>query len=441
MWRSSQSVDVVQFCLEMEGLLDTGESVPKWQVSLAYVMAMGCLGTVLVAIGSTFEDLAYQVHQKTTDLSTVFILRGIGSIFGTALCGKMFSLLPGNYVLSMSIAIIMLTLIVIPFSVSSVQLHICFLLLGLGCSVTDTGCQLMTRKLYEKDAGPWLGMNATVFGLSAAFVPILELISSELLTRYIIFSSLVTASFCYMYQVARNGESGDNHKSRSGRGYSAIPSIIREIPDQRSALHHRTEVLVACMLFSFVGGGVTCTAYLESYVDQTGAIDRTQKEHLFLVLWLAITIGRFLGVNIQRFIGNDGVVICISVFSTGGFLGMLLVYLYPLSSTALWLGTITYGFFHGPTVGFCQDLNNRLTVIDANSMVIVMFGLVFGASIVPFLTGFIWERTQMPITFIIIVGFSMLLPLPLAHLAQHFSYLKTCAASYPEKGTDEESCS
>jgi Major Facilitator Superfamily len=422
----------------MEISLQTRETVPKWRVSLAYVMAMGCLGTVLVAIGSTFEDLADQVHETTTDLSTVFIIRGIGSIFGTASCSKMFYLFPGNYVLSMSMAIIMIALVVIPFSTSTIQLHICFFLLGLGCSVTDTGCQLMTRKLYEKDAGPWLGINATVFGLSAAFVPILELVSRQLLTRYVIFSSLVAISFCYMYQIASRSGNDDSYTSLNARGYSTIPSVIREIPEQMSAPHHRTEILVACMLFSFVGGGVTCTAYLESYVDQTGAIDRTQKEHLFLVLWLSITIGRFLGVYVQRFLGNDGVIFFLSVFSSGGFFGMLLVFLYPSSSTALWLGTITYGLFHGPTVGFCQDLNNRLTIIDANSMVIVMFGLVCGASVVPFLTGLIWDRSHMPITFIIIVGFSMLVPLPLAHLAQHVSYLKSCAISYPDKEIDDE---
>jgi hypothetical protein len=158
----------------------------------------------------------------------------------------------------------------------------------------------------------------------------------------------------------------------------------------------------------------------------------------FLVLWLSITIGRFLGVYVQRFLGNDGVIFFLSVFSSGGFFGMLLVFLYPSSSTALWIGTITYGLFHGPTVGFCQDLNNRLTIIDANSMVIVMFGLVCGASVVPFLTGFIWDRSRMPITFIIIVGFSMLVPLPLAHLAQHVSYLKSCAMSHPDKEIDAE---
>ena len=415
------------------------QDVPKWQVSLAYVLAMGCLGTVLVAIGSTFEDLADQVHKTTTDLSTVFIIRGIGSIFGTASCSKMFYLLPGNDVLSMSIAVIMLALVLIPFSISAIQLHICFFLLGLGCSVTDTGCQLMTRKLYEKDAGPWLGINATVFGLSAAFVPIIELISSKLLTRYIIFSSLVAVSFCYMYQIARRSGSEDNYESLNAREYSAITSIIRKTPDHMNAPHHHTEILVACMLFSFVGGGVTCTAYLESYVDQTGAIDKSQKEHLFLVLWLSITVGRFLGVYIQRFLGNGGVILFLSVFSLGGFFGMLLVYFYPSSSTALWVGTITFGLFHGPTVGFCQDLNNRLTITDANSMVIVMFGLVSGASVVPFLTGFMWERTHMPMTFIIIVGFSMLLPLPLAHLAQHVSYLKPFTILHPEKEIDDES--
>ena len=403
----------------------------KWRVSLSYMMAMGCCGIVLVAIGSTFEDLANQVNRKTTELGSLFIIRGCGSIIGTVSCSKLFVWIHGNYVLSCSLGIIMMTLMMIPFSTASLQLHVLFFLLGLGCSITDTGCQLMTRKLHGKNAGPWLGSNSTVFGLSAAFVPFLELASDELIVRYVIFAAIVMISFSCMLLVARGNEAeNDDEQSTLVPVAQYSDKTALGTTDKSMALvdisipHYHTEILIAIMLFCFVGGGVSCTAYLESYVDQTSAIDKKFKEKLFLALWLSITIGRFLGVYLQRFLSDDGIIFSTSILSLGGFFGMFLIFLFPTSSLALWTGTILYGLFHGPTVGYCQDLNNRLTLLNENSMAIVMFGLVCGASFIPFFTAYIWKRTEVPIAFIVVVGLSMLVPLPLLYLSNKVSYKK-----------------
>jgi predicted MFS family arabinose efflux permease len=423
----------------MSGLDGAGRL--KWQLSIAYMLSIGCCGIVLVAIGSTFEDLAHNVKRSTTELGTVFIARGFGSIIGTVSSSKLFCWFSGNYVMSGALSIIMLMLMAIPLSSSAIQLHIYFLFLGLGTSVTDTGCQLLTRKLHGKESGPWLGINATVFGLSAALVPFLELLTSNVLHRYAMFATIVALSFFYMLRMARLNEI-DEHKdrvlsrditARFDEDASSLENVNQIVP------HFRTEILVALMLFAFVGGGVSCTAYLETYVEVTSAIERSNKDKLFLALWLSITVGRFVGVYLQSFLGDSGVILSISIFSLGGFLGMLLIYLFPFSPTALWIGVIVYGFLHGPTVGFCQDLNNRLTVLNESSMSIVMFGLVCGASLVPFLTGFVWKHTGSPMSFTAIVGLSMLIPFPLLHIARNVSYVYNPHSSGDDSDRDRES--
>jgi hypothetical protein len=44
-------------------------------------------------------------------------------------------------------------------------------------------------------------------------------------------------------------------------------------------------------------------------------------------------------------------------------------------------------------VGYCYDINNRITIPSEFGMSIVMFGLNFGASIVPYLTALVWDDT------------------------------------------------
>ena len=108
------------------------------------------------------------------------------------------------------------------------------------------------------------------------------------------------------------------------------------------------------MLFCFVGGSIAATAYIESYVAQTGIVEAQYKSRVVFVLWISITIGRFVGLQDQISLSDFGLVVDLSMFCIGGFLAMLLIFLYPHSPNALWFGVAMYGFFHGPTVGFCQ---------------------------------------------------------------------------------------
>ena len=55
-------------------------------------------------------------------------------------------------------------------------------------------------------------------------------------------------------------------------------------------------------------------------------------------------------------------------------------------------------------------------------MSIVMFGLNFGASLVPYLTTLVWNRWAGPQTLIVVIFLSMFLPLPLLHTTKYLSY-------------------
>ena len=81
------------------------------------------------------------------------------------------------------------------------------------------------------------------------------------------------------------------------------------------------------------------------------------------------------------------------------------------------IGIILYGFGNGPCVGYCYDINNRITIPSEFGMSIVMFGLNFGASIVPYLTALAWNDSGHPywltlITFLTMVS-NVLTNLPL----------------------------
>ena len=415
----------------------------KWFKIVAYVLAMGVCGLVLVALGSTLEFLAGEVNTHATAIGSVFLARGAGSITGAVVSAKLFRWYSGNAVLTASLVLLMVLLAVLPYNESIALLHAYFFLLGLGTAVTDTGCQLMTRKLHGARAGPWLGLNATVFGLSAAFVPLLELVASDTYGQYTMLVVIVALAAAFMLIAALQGRGAGaaaaatmllpGTRPTAGSDRSPIAGAASEDEHDRAqgfVPHFYTEVCIAVMLFCFVGGSIAATAYFETYVSETGVVEPRQRSHVVFVLWLSITLGRFFGVQDQIALSDFGLTVDLSIFCVGGSLAMALIYAYPTSPAALWVGTALYGFFHGPTVGFCQDLNNRLTLPTETSMAIVMFGLNVGASVVPYLTALLWSHQgSHPSVLIVIVGLSMLVPLPLLFLSKRVSYHKSESAA------------
>ena len=397
---------------------------------IAYVLAMGVCGLVLVALGSTLEFLAQHVGLRATDIGSVFLARGVGSISGAIICAKLYRWCPGNFVMAASLFALMVLLAILPSCRYVIFLHISFLLLGAGTAVTDTGCQLMTRKLHERKAGPWLGLNATMFGLSAAFVPLLEVMTSNTYQQYLILTGIVCCTSAYMLFVAIDGRFFLDGET-IGPLRTATSEDAGDDRVEQSVPHFYTEICIAIMLFCFVGGSIAATAYIESYIEQIGIIDERHKSRVVFVLWISITLGRFVGVRDQIALSDYGLFVDLTFFCVGGSLGMFLIYMFPSSPLALWIGVAAYGFFHGPTVGFCQDLNNRLTLPTEKSMAIVMFGLNVGASVVPYFTAVLWQwHGNNPGVLIVVVGLSMVIPLPLMYISKYVSYQKG-VAGYP----------
>jgi predicted MFS family arabinose efflux permease len=384
------------------------KKINKKLVSIGYLAAMGVCGIVLVALGSTLDGLASNIGVTSTSLGTVFIARGVGAIIGAIVSAKLYVWFQGNHVVATSLLFIFALLCIMPYNTTVVGIHILFLFLGLNTAITDTGCQIMTRKLHGKTAGPWLGANTVAFGISGALVPLIEIFTDSLVIQYYSMALIVISVSAWL-GLGPNPESEGRLKGPPKR---EAPKVI----------HYHAEIVIAIMVFCFIGGKVTATAYLDTYVDATNVIDTSNEAKLVLVLWVAITIGRLAGVQDQRFLTNKTLPAHLSILGIGGFLSMLLILWFPDNGDCLWIGVAFYGLFNGPCVGYCYDWNNRITFPTETSMSIVMFGLNFGASLVPYITTLIWDNGGGPKTLIVVIFLSMFIPMPLLHVSKYLSY-------------------
>lgn len=127
----------------------------------------------------------------------MFIARGVGAVLGAVVSSKLYLWIRGNTVMSATLLLLTAVLMYMPFITSVISLHSAFFVLGLCTAITDTGCQIMTRKLHGSKAGPWLGANTVVFGISGALVPLIGYMTGSLFVQYVILSAVScgTAAF------------------------------------------------------------------------------------------------------------------------------------------------------------------------------------------------------------------------------------------------------
>ena len=392
-------------------------SSEKFRLGVSYMGAMGVCGLVLVAIASNLNHLAENCGTEFLKIGSVFIARGFGAIFGTILSAKLYATFPGNETIAGSLFLVVIMLIALPSCTSVIILHIYFFLCGFGTALTDTGCQIMTRKIQGKNAGPWLGANTVCFGLCGAIVPIIELSTSDLYAQYLILSAISLSSVILLW-LAPDMEGFENYlreklKTRN-KGYaeSVIP-------------HYYVEIVISFMVFFLVGGKVSITAYLNDYIIETKVFEDTYADAVVLVLWIAIATGRIIGIIMQSSLSDESCQFQLSLLLCASTLSLCLIISDYNSSYTMCAGILFYGLFNGPCVGYCYDFLNRSTYPTEVSTSIVMLGVNLGASILPFLVPLLWGNSSLgPKSLMMMVLISCMVPIPLLYMAILLKYPK-----------------
>ena len=430
----------------------------RWRLGVVYMLSMGVCGIVLVALGSTLEALSARCGASATEMGSVFVARGVGAIAGALASGGIYApSRSGNDAMAAALAALAALLLALPYVLSAAALHLAFVGLGFCTAVTDTGCQIMTRRLHGVDAGPWLGANTVVFGLAGALVPLVALATGGGLTaQYGIISAIallvagaltltprpddphVAALLPPRLEQQSHEKEGAEAREPGAAGQAratgvagvverAVSAAAAAGPVGRFCARHASELVTAAMVFWLVGGKVAATAYLEDYVSATAVVHVRRAPAALMVLWLAITAARLVGLHDQialrhitpRSDGTERLYAHLSAWLLAGAVGPLLVLLRPRAPWAFWLGFTLYGLGNGPCVGYCYDLTNRLTAASETGMAVIMCGLNFGASLVPYVTALLWDRTRAgPFAMPIVALVSMFLPIPLLHVTR-----------------------
>ena len=311
----------------------------------------------------------------------------------------------------------------LPLSRIAFQVYLYSFCLGIFSAVNDTGCNIMMRELHGKKAGPWLGANGISFGMSAAVIPLVEVLTSDLTEQFHTLAVLVLIIAAMMMFGLNEKESlGEHEQLAIQQKESELDELVRKHPMKDSLVpHYQVEMGVALMLFCLVGGQVDTVAYMASYLEQTAVIALPHRSRVLLIFWSLVSVGRFIGLIDQRFLTDESLVHHIRMLRCRGVSAAAsdLPQLQRTRSLAV-RGSLRTAL--RPHRGVLPRPEQPLTLLTEKSTSIVMLGINCGASFVPLVTSHVWESYRSPLILTVFMFLSMLLPLPLVLISSRLSY-------------------
>lgn len=384
-------------------------------ISIGYMFAMGICGFIIVALGTTLSGVAANVGYSAYDIGTVFVARGIGCIAGTVASSVLYAQFKGKHMLIATSCVTVAVLFWMPYCRDYYLLHMAYFLLGFITSVTETGSQLMMIKFHGANAGPWCGANSMSFCVSGIVVPAVQMVTSDLYSEYFCYASFVAFSAIWIICCPDPEKNGRIESQGPGDESSADVEVQ----------HYHVELLISLMIFLMIGGGEGIMFYLKIYINDTGVLPNEDGPTIFLVFFIAVTVGKLIGIADQAYLTNDSIVMHFFVLLAGSSVALGYIWYYPDDSNALWLGITFFGACQGPAIAYCFDLCNRLALCTELSISILMLGMNLGVSLVPYMASLLWTKYLGPISIFCVGTWTMVLCIPLLFLAPRFSYLQT----------------
>ena len=126
-------------------------------------------------------------------ISAVFLTRSFGCLLGALVSTHLYGKMRKNTVIYLSLQALMAVVASLPFITSEWTLHVTLLAAGFFASIVDTGCQIMTQRLYGAKAGHYLGANVLAYSVSGACVPVIAYVTDSFVAQYAVVAAMTGA--------------------------------------------------------------------------------------------------------------------------------------------------------------------------------------------------------------------------------------------------------
>lgn len=368
--------------------------------TFSYYAAFIALGVTMSIHGPALPWLARHTASRLDQISIIFAASSLGYMLGSLLGGRAYDRFPGHKIQALALLAISLGSALVPVMRTLWFLVAVIFLLGTSQGVLDTGGNTLLTWIHGQKVGPFMNGLHFFFGVGSFVAPLIfarvVLAAGEINWAYWTFS-LVTLPVAIWFL------------------FLPSPPIRRRALETTHAQGsiNRLFLLVVFFFIFTVGLELGFGNWIYTFSTRLNLASETGAAYLTSAFWGALTLGRLLGIGTSSRLRSQTILVmdlagCLAAFA--------ILLLWPVSSLALWVGTILMGFSVASIFATGMAFAGQRLSLTGSSIGWILVGGGIGGMVIPWLIGQLFERFSprltMPVLLVSnLIAFGLLLAL------------------------------
>jgi MFS transporter, FHS family, Na+ dependent glucose transporter 1 len=348
-----------------------------WPQTLVYFAGLASFGILVASWGPVLPFIASQTGTNLGDMGLVITARAIGVFTFSMFGARVYDRLPGHPLMGGALLMIAVVFAMVPFINELWLLLVLIFIMGLGLGLVSVGSNALMMWVHPENLGSW--MNGMNFSNSVG-----SLLAPVLITAILAATGHIRWAFWVLaFLIGALGI------------YSLlVPSpAIRKSKSETSAggrINFRKVLPFALFFVLYVSAEVSFGGWLYTYTITLHPEAVTGAGMLTSAFFAAMAAGRLTAVPLSTRLRPRTILL---IDLLGAMASLILILAVPSSLTALWVGTIGYGFFMAsvfPT--WMTFADNRIQVNGKIAGIFYGAGAI-GSMSFPWLCGQIYDAS------------------------------------------------
>lgn len=332
--------------------------------------------------------LARNTGTELAQISFVFTAQALGYLMGSVYGGYLFDRLPGHRLLFGVLVGMGIMAFFVPLISLLWLLVLVFIFLGAMQGSLEVGNNTLLVWLYKDGVGPYINALHFFFGVGAVLAPIIiARTTSSSGDFYWVYWALSLVAIPVAIWLGRLPSPTNPQLSQPGQPTRANPILV---------------TLVAVLLFLYVGAEVSYGGWIYTYtINQFEGHPAASAALLTSAFWGALTLGRLVSIPMAARV-KPATILVVDLLGCLASLGIIMV--WPYSMVAIWVGTLSLGFFMAAFFPTTVTLAGQKMQITGRVSGWFFVGAGAGGMILPWLIGQLFEAIGpgITITFIMV---------------------------------------
>jgi len=342
----------------------------------AYYAAFIAIGLAGAILGPTLPDLAKNTGTAIGEIGFLFTARSLGYLLGSTMGARLYDRVSGHRLMALMIIGISLMTAVVPVAMQIWVLTAVLLLMGFSESLVDIGGNTMIVWVHERKVGPFMNGLHFFFGIGSFLSPILVaqalLRSDGIAWAYWLLALIILPAALFVFAQP-----------------SPQPAVEKVEKETAVRLNYGLIGLIGLFFFLYVGIEVGFGGWVFTYAITLGIAGEAAAAYLTSAFWGALTVGRLLSIPIAAYWRPRAILFADLV---GAAAGMIVLLLWPDSSTALWIAVIIFGLAIASIFPTTLSFAERRMAITGRTTGLFFTGASLGGMTLPVLMGYILEN-------------------------------------------------